>query len=459
MSESYRYVGGYPTEETVRRAYDEADLNRAISAYRFFYPTVSLEATWRGNLSGGVVPNRVYPLLEGTPQQFVFTPNSDTPYSGLTIDLSDGPIVVELPPGPLMGTANDLNQLWILDIGLPGPAGPRGGRHLLLPPGYEGDVPDGYYVGRSTTNRVLVLVRAMPVENDVQGAIALMQKVKTYPLHADADWSDPEWIDLTVQKGLDFSPVRWENTFEYWEVLHEILQSEPPNPDYRYHYGELAALGIAKGKSLDLDDRMTAILTSAAEMGHAQLCVQSFADRRPDREVWAETKWEWAVLRSENGTFDAEHYTDLYAREKWFYQAQIESPAMFHRSPGAGSLYWLGLRDADGSYLDGAHPYTLDVPQPVPAKLFWSITVYDAETRSEILTEQGNAALRSMNELSDVDTTAPVRLHFGPTAPAACSDRWIRTIPGKGWFVYFRIYGPDEPAFDGTWQLPDFIRR
>jgi hypothetical protein len=157
-----------------------------------------------------VVPNRVYPLLEGTPQQFVFTPNSDTPYSGLTIDLSDGPIVVELPPGPLMGTANDLNQLWILDIGLPGPAGPRGGKHLLLPPGYEGDVPDGYYVGRSTTNRVLVLVRAMPVENDVQGAIALMQKVKTYPLHADADWSDPEWIDLTVQKGLDFSPVRWE---------------------------------------------------------------------------------------------------------------------------------------------------------------------------------------------------------------------------------------------------------
>ncbi|MBJ7479743.1 DUF1214 domain-containing protein [Rhodococcus sp. (in: high G+C Gram-positive bacteria)] len=126
---------------------------------------------------------------------------------------------------------------------------------------------------------------------------------------------------------------------------------------------------------------------------------------------------------------------------------------------GAGSLYWLGLRDADGSYLDGAHPYTLDVPQPVPAKLFWSITVYDAETRSEILTEQGNAALRSMNELSDVDTTAPVRLHFGPTAPASGSDRWIRTIPGKGWFVYFRIYGPDEPAFDGTWRLPDFIRR
>ena len=89
------------------------------------------------------------------------------------------------------------------------------------------------------------------------------------------------------------------------------------------------------------------------------------------------------MLRPETGTFDTPDYADVYARQKWFYQAQIESPAMFARTPGAGSLYWLCTRDASGAYLDGGGSYTLDVPQPeMPAKLFWSITVYDARTRS-----------------------------------------------------------------------------
>src|ERR1700742_1439459 len=162
MGEPYQFVGGYPTAETVARAYDEADLNRAVSAYRFFYPTVSLEATWRGNLSGGVVPNKVFPLLEGTPRQLVFTPNSDTPYSAVAVDLSDGPIVLELPPGPLMGTENDLNQLWVLDIDLPGPAGAAGGKHLLIPPGYDGGIPGGYLNRPATNHPGLAPARAPP---------------------------------------------------------------------------------------------------------------------------------------------------------------------------------------------------------------------------------------------------------------------------------------------------------
>ena len=157
-------------------------------------------------------------------------------------------------------------------------------------------------------------------------------------------------------------------------------------------------------------------------------------------------QWEWAVLRPENGTFDTPGYHDGYARQKWFYQAQIESPAMFRRTPGAGSLYWLGTRDATGAYLDGGGSYTLTVPLPVPAELFWSITVYDARTRSEILTEQDKAALRSMFELADVDQTQPVELYFGPTAPdGGATGRWVQTVPGAGWFAYFRIYGPKGP--------------
>ena len=217
----------------------------------------------------------------------------------------------------------------------------------------------------------------------------------------------------------------------------------------------------AKGQPFQPDDRLRGILTRAAESGNAQLRVQSFADRRTERTVWPGTQWEWAVLRPENGTFDTPDLHDVYARQKWFFQAQIESPAMFARAPGAGSLYWLGTRDQSGHYLDGGNGYHLDVPQPVPAKLFWSITVYDAPTRSEIRTAQNKAALRSLFELTDAPTDAPLRLYFGPEPPNNSDDhhaaeRWIQTTPRIGWFVYFRIYGPEGPAFDGQWQLPEF---
>jgi len=86
------------------------------------------------------------------------------------------------------------------------------------------------------------------------------------------------------------------------------------------------------------------------------------------------------------------------------------------------------------------------VPQPVPGKLFWSITVYDAETRSQIRTDRNQAALRSLFELADTGTGAAGELWFGPVAPEGAEGRWIKTIPGRGWFVYFRIYGPEQPA-------------
>ena len=135
-------------------------------------------------------------------------------------------------------------------------------------------------------------------------------------------------------------------------------------------YGELAALGIEKGKPFSPDARMTGILERAAKAANAQIRVASFGDRRADRIVWPDRKWEWAALRFEDGDFNTANYADLHAREKWFYQAIGASPAMFKRDPTAGSLYWLGLRDSAGATLDGGKTYKLIVPQPVPDKLF-----------------------------------------------------------------------------------------
>lgn len=427
----YEFRGGYPTPDAVRRAYDDLDLVRAVQMYRIFYPSVSGAAAFKGGVEAGVVPNRRFGAMDTQPRHVGFTLNSDTPYGTVLLDLRAGPLVVELPPGPLIAVALDLNQRWLADMGVPGPDAGNGGRHLLLPPDHEGEVPGGYYAARSNTYRVIVGVRSLPEDGDVPGAFARLRTVRVHPPHPAPRWTETEWFDMTPAPA-DTTPLRWEDNLQYWRELHEVVDSEPPFAGYREHYGELAALGIAKGRPFEPDARTRRILERAARLGCAQMRVESFADRRPDRVVWQDRQWEWAGLRWENGSFDTPDYTDTYARDKWFFQAIATSPAMFRRDPGAGSLYWLGQRDRDGAWLDGGKSYRLRVPQPVPHRLFWSVTVYDTRTRSQIDTEQGKAALRSLFELADAPAGEPLDLFFGPEAPAEGEGRWIRTLPGRG---------------------------
>jgi hypothetical protein len=453
----YAFERGFPGDETMRQAYEDADLNRAIQAYKFFYPTVSGAAIVKGNEQIGVVPNKVFGILDCAPEQLVFTANSDTPYGPLLLDLSVGPLVVELEPGPLIVCSMDVNQRWVADMGLPGPDAGKGGKHLLIPPDYKGEIPaSGYYIHRASSNRQVVGARSLPVNGDVKAAKERLKTIKVYPFNKTANWTEPTWLDVTG-KSQDTTPVAWENNIKFWEVLHKTVETEPSYSGYHNYYGELAALGIEKGKPFDPDDRMKRILEEAAKVGNAQMRVQSFGDRRADRIVWKDRQWQWASLRFEDGDFNTQNRLDTEAREKWFYQAIGASPAMFRRDPQAGSLYWLGLRDKTGVYLDGGKNYKLSVPLPVPGKLFWSVTVYDADSRSQIQTAQKKAALRSLFELKDAKGDA-AELFFGPAGPDSKDEQWIQTIPGEGWFVYFRIYGPQQAAFDGTWKPGDFER-
>jgi hypothetical protein len=453
----YTFARGYPTGDTSRRAYDDADLERAIQAYKFFYPTVSGAAILKGNEQIGIIPNKVFGVLDCGPEQLVFTANSDTPYGPMALDLGVGPLVVELQPGPLIVCSMDVNQRWVADMGLPGPDAGRGGKHLLIGPDYTGSLPDaGYFVHRASSNRQIVGVRSLPVNGDVAAAKARITTVRVYPLDPSTPWEEPRWLDVTGHPQ-DTTPLQWETNLRFWEELAAAVDAEPPFGGYHNEYGELAALGIEKGMPFTPDARMRAILEEAARIANAQMRVRAFDDRRPDRLVWPDRRWEWVSLRYEDGDFNTAAHLDLDARERWFYQAIGASPAMFRRDPQAGSLYWLGHRDATGAYLDGGQRYRLSVPLPAPGRLFWSVTVYDAETRSQISTDQKKAALRSLFELRDVGG-ASADLHFGPAPPAGQEGRWIKTIAGKGWFAYFRIYGPESPAFDGGWKPGDFER-
>jgi hypothetical protein len=149
---------------------------------------------------------------------------------------------------------------------------------------------------------MLVGVRSLPVNGDVAGAITRIKTIKVHPLKVTPNWPDLKWLDLTPAPQ-DTTPVAWENNIEFWRELYEVINSEPPNPQFHYGYGELAALGLEKGRPFNPDTRMTGTLEQAAKTGNAQMRVESFGDRRPDRIVWPDRKWEWAALRYEDGDF------------------------------------------------------------------------------------------------------------------------------------------------------------
>ncbi|MGQ3277685.1 MAG: DUF1254 domain-containing protein, partial [Shinella sp.] len=227
LAQDYIFKGGYPTSETVAKVHNELDLNRAVSAYRFFYPTVSSAAIFKEMVRIGATPNKVFGYMDTQPRQVGFTLNSDTPYGGMLLDLHDGPLVIEIPPGPLLGAALDINQRWIMDMGVPGPDAGKGGKHLLLPPGYSGTVPDGYFVGHASSFKVIAGMRAIPDKGDVAGAINKLKTIKVFPLEQRADWKPPTWMDQT-SIAQNQTPTTFETTLGFWEALHEIVEAEPP---------------------------------------------------------------------------------------------------------------------------------------------------------------------------------------------------------------------------------------
>ena len=443
---------GYPTCGASDSIHDEQLLQRAVEAYRFFYPTVSTEAIFEGIRRAGIADGKGLMVLSAGPRHVAFTANSDTPYASGVLDLTAGPVVVEMPAGPFIGLVDDHHQRWIVDMGIPGPDGGRGGRYLIVPPDYAGTAPDGYHIARSPTYKAQIALRAMPRDGDAVRAIAALHEIKLYPLAA------PEaalaYVDATARP-IDCSPLRWENNIEYWRRLHAIIDEEPAVDEFRPLYGALATLGIAKGRPFPTDARMQGILEAAAALALDEMRVEAFASNRSDRIAWSDRRWEWVSLISDDANFETEHFLDLQARDRWFFQAIVASPAMFRRQVGAGSVYWLAARDEAGAYLDGSRTYKLTIPQPVPASLFWSVTAYDASTRSQVVTPQDKAALGSLHDKFETNANGEVEIYFGPTAPPGNEHQWIQTSPDRGFFLYFRIYGPQAGALDGSWRPSD----
>ena len=211
---------------------------------------------------------------------------------------------------------------------------------------------------------------------------------------------------------------------------------------------------IEKGKPFEPTEHQKKILTDAVAVGNATARAILFQPRLDGVHLYPDSKWMTGFVGG-----DYQFLADkglggrnLDARTLFYYQATVNTPAMVLKMIGKGSQYAYAGTDKNGDYLDGAKNYSLTIPANVPAKDFWSVVVYDPQTRSELQTGQTFPSKNNERDDLIVNDDGSVTLYFGPKAPAGKENNWTQTVPKKGWYTVFRLYGPLEPWFDKAWR-------
>ena len=199
---------------------------------------------------------------------------------------------------------------------------------------------------------------------------------------------------------------------------------------------------------------MTRILTDAVAVGNATSRTIVFRNRDARSPLYAGSQWRSGFIGGDYRWLDGDGLAgrNADARTNFFYVATVNTPAMAAKVIGRGSQYALSVADAAGKPFDGAKSYRLRIPNNVPAKDFWSVVLYDTQTRSELQTSQPFPSKNNKRDKLIVNADGSVDIHFGPKAPAGKEANWIQTVPGKGWFTLLRLFGPLEPWFDKTWR-------
>ena len=384
------FFDGFPTESTTQAVFDHLDFIRGVQVFLDFIPAASLEAARRGVASVGVTsPHQVLifdDLMDSNP--LFLTGNTDTVYALAFLDLAeDGPTVVEIPPGCGPGTVDDAFFRFVIDMGLPGPDRGQGGRYLIVPTDFEGDIPDGYFVGRSPSRVNLLILRGLLVDGRPEAPTRTFKEgLKIYPLSA-AD--NPPAMEFVSGSRKSFNTIHANNADFYAEVA-AVIEREPVDlfdPELR---GLATGIGLRKGRPFAPDARMRAILAEAAAVGNATSRALAFRTRDPAAYLYEGSLWKAGFIGGDYRWLidDGVGGRNLDSRTTFFYQATVNTPAMALRMPGRGSQYGLLNQDNTGAFLDGGKHYRLRIPGDVPAKDFWSVVVYDPQTRSELQTPQ-----------------------------------------------------------------------
>ncbi|MBK5101208.1 MAG: DUF1254 domain-containing protein [Desulfobacteraceae bacterium] len=445
-------VDGVPDRETAQKVYDNLDFQRGVQAYLSGIQIASMSGMRRGMLEFGPANETVLifeTLMDS--KALWLTPNTSNIYMCIWLELTDEPVVIETPPD-VLGLIDDHWFKFVADFGRLGADKAQGGKFLILPPGYEGEVPDGYFVYPTNTYGNWVIWRGFQVNGDPAPAVETTKK--TFRLYPLSQKNNPPKMNFVNVSG-KFNSTIHRMDYGIFKEINEVVQAEPSEGQDPEIQGALSSIGIKKGKPFNPDGRMKEILKEAADVGAATVRTIMSQPRDdifyfyPGESVWSNPfpggSYEWLN--------DGASLLDV--RAGFFFYATGCTPAMAKKIIGKGSKYAFTFNDAEGNPFDGGKTYKVHLPPNVPAKDFWSFTLYDNQTR---------AMLQTDSQFPGIDNNYPGMIRnedgsydvfFGPEAPEGKENNWVQTVAGKGWNIIFRLYGPLEPWFDKTWRPED----
>ena len=443
-----RFTDGFPDDATVDKVFDNLDFQHAVQAFLTTMPAASLVAMRKGVRSFGP-DNQTVIMFESLmdSRSLFLTANTESIYAIAWLNLKSGPVVVESPSNTL-GLADDFWFRYITDLGIAGPDKGKGGKFLFLPPDFTGSAPEGYYAFTSPTFGVNFGTRGFQVNGDPKpGVEAIKQQLRIYQL---ADAAKPPATNFVNVSGKAFNTIHAMDA-SFFEEVNEVIQEEPADATDPETLGLLASIGIQKGTTFAPDARMKKILAEAAAVGQATVRALAYRCRLKDAFFYPDSAWNTPFVGG-SSEFLHQGARLLDARSYFFFYATGITPAMAIQRVGAGSAYAAAFVDAQQRPLDGAKTYRLHLPPNIPAKQFWSLVLYDTQTRSMLQTDQQFPSIGSQKKGVAINLDTSVDVYFGPKPPSGKESNWVQTWPGKGWTVILRLYGPLQPFFDKTWR-------
>ncbi len=431
---------------------------RAIEAVIWGIPAVNYDRMFQAGVEAGAGPNEmVYWSRPISWLNQTLTPNPNTIYLMPFIDTTSvGPMVMEIPPaegGAIVGSLMDVWQVPIEDVGIAGVDQGQGGKYLILPPDYEGSVPDGYIPMPSPTYQTYALLRSNIADDSDAGIAASVEyarQIKLYPLSQAADAPPTPFVDAI--------DVLYDATIPYdlrfFESLDRIVQTEPWLERDKAMIEALRSIGIEKDKQFQPDERTTQILNDAIVEARAWIDAQY--DNVSSNTFNEGTHWVIPV----SPDFYTEHQNGYTDPDSYRVDERGVAYHFFFFAPkrlGEGQFYFLAIHDENGNDLDGGSTYRLRVPADAPVRQYWSVVAYDRETHALIRDMPRSSRASNMPEVQQ-NADGSVDVWLGPEAPEGKESNWIPTKADGRFELLFRFYGPEPALFDKTWVLPDLER-
>jgi len=444
---------GVPTVKTSDLIYDNLDFQHGVISFLSGIQVASMEAMRKGLLTFGPANKTVLLFEELMDSKALWlTPNTTSVYMVMWLELKDEPYVLETP-ADVLGIIDDHWFKYVADFGRLGDDKNQGGKFLIVPPGYEGEIPEGYIVKHTNTFGNWVIWRGFQKDGSPKPAVDLTKKVfKAYPL---SEKDNPTPVNFVNVSG-KFNNTIHNMDITIFDEINHVVQTEPSfgqNPEI---LGYFASIGIEKGKEFKPDARMKKILSQAAEVG--SVTARTLISRPRDEAFLLFPKHSQVWTNPFVGgsyKFEVDNISLIDGRAAFHFFATGITPAMAKKIIGKGSKYATAYLDNNMDPLDGSKTYKVHLPANVPAKDFWSFTLYNNQTRAMLQTDQRFPGLDQNKKGLKVNKDGSVDIYFGPKPPKGHENNWIQTIPHRGWNMLFRVYGPLDPWFDKLWYPGD----